>query len=108
MANYTEETQIPARRFVTISSRYSSKPVLYYTENKYLTFPVYKKTPIPISTADKYFVVNAGTEYRPDLISQIAYGTVDFWWRILEANNIKDVYDLKAGLNIRIPPAGLA
>ncbi len=108
MANYTEQTRIPANRFVTVSSRYASTPVIYYTENKYLTFPIYKKTRIPLSTNDKYYVVNAGTEYRPDLISQLAYGSVDFWWRIMQANDIKDVFDLKAGKNIRIPPAGLA
>ena len=44
-----------------------------------------------------------GQEYRPDLVSNRVYGTPDFWWRIMEANNIKDVFEFKAGLNLRIP-----
>ena len=105
MANYIEETKIDPKRFVTVTSRYSDSVVLYYTENKLLTFTIYKKTKIKLSRNDKYYVVTAGTEYRPDLVSQTAYGTVDFWWKIMEANEIKDVFDFKAGLNIRIPDA---
>ena len=107
MANPIERTSINPLRFVTVSSRYAGSSVYYYTQNKLITFGLYKKPAIALSKDDQYYVVNAGTEYRPDLISQMAYGTVDFWWRIMEANNIKDVYDLKSGLNIRIPPAGL-
>jgi len=43
-----------------------------------------------MTQSDKYFVVTPGTEYRPDLVSKEAYGAVDFWWKIMEANNIKD------------------
>ena len=107
MANFVEQTNINAKRFVNTSSRYTESKVLYYTENKLLTFNLYRKTAIDRSSSDKYYVVTPGTEYRPDLISRMAYGTVDFWWRIMEANNIKDIYDLKTGLNIRIPEAAL-
>ena len=105
MPNYIEETKIDPKRFVTVTSRYSDAIVLYYTENKLLTFTIYKKTKIKLSRNDKYYVITAGTEYRPDLVSNTAYGTVDFWWKIMEANEIKDVFDFKAGLNIRIPEA---
>jgi hypothetical protein len=37
------------------------------------------------------------------MVSQEAYGVPDFWWRIMEFNNIKDVFDFKSGLNIAIP-----
>lgn len=107
MANYTEQTQLLASRFVNTASRYYDSDVLYYTENKLLTFSLYRKAEIPISSSDRYLVVSAGQEYRPDLISYLAYGAVDFWWRIMEANGIKDVYDLKVGLNLRIPEAGI-
>lgn len=105
MANFTEKTKIDPRRFVPVTSRYVDSVVVYYTENKLITFQLYKKKEIPNSKKDKYAVVTAGTQYRPDKISQQAYGTPDFWWKILEANGLKDVYDLKAGLNIRIPDA---
>lgn len=105
MANYTKNTKIDAKRFVPVTSRYSDTPVIYYTEKNLLTFTIYKKKQTPINQKDKYYVITAGTEYRPDLVSQKAYGTVDFWWKIMEANDIKDVFDFKAGLNIRIPDA---
>lgn len=103
MANFTEVTNIDSRRFVPPSSRYLDSKVLYYTENKLLTFNTYKKKQIPITDEDKYAVISPGVEYRPDLVSQQAYGTVDFWWKLLEANGMKDIWEFKAGENIRIP-----
>lgn len=103
MANLVEETSLNARRFVPVSSRYADSKVLYYSENKLLTFPTYKKQEVPLSENDTYATITPGMQYRPDLVSMQAYGTVDFWWRIMEANNIKDIYEFKAGLNIRIP-----
>ena len=103
MANYIERSNINPKRFVPVSSRYAESPVYYYTENKLLTFPTYKKTTIPKTSRDKYYVIPPGREYRPDLVALAAYGSVDFWWKIMEANNIKDIYDFKAGLNIRLP-----
>lgn len=105
MANYIEKTKIDAKRFVPVSSRYAETTVVYYTENKLITFITYKKIPIVFGNRDRFYVVTSGTEYRPDLVSQNAYGTVDFWWKLMEANNIKDIFDFKAGLNIRIPNA---
>lgn len=103
MANYTEKTKINPKRFVPVSSRYAESDVIYYGENKLLTYSLYKKSTKKMSSKDKYFVVTPGTEYRPDLVSQTAYGTTDFWWKIMEANDIKDIFDFKAGLNIRVP-----
>ena len=105
MANYIEVTNIKPSKFVGVSSRYIDSTVIYYTELKKLTFSTYKKSVIPLNSQDKYAVVSAGSEYRPDLVSQKAYGTPDFWWKIMEANGLKDIYDFKAGLNIRLPNA---
>jgi hypothetical protein len=107
MANYIENANLEPNRFVTPSSRYIFNKVLYYGENKFLTFELYKKKEIPANQRDRYYVVTGGTEYRPDLVSQKAYGTVDFWWKIMEANNLKDILDFKAGLNVRIPSSVL-
>jgi hypothetical protein len=103
MANFIEASNIDSKRFVTFTSRYSGSDVYYYTENKLLTFGTYKKTNIPLSNRDKYYVVTSSTEFRPDLVSLAAYGTVDFWWKIMESNNIKDIYQFRSGLNIRLP-----
>jgi hypothetical protein len=103
MANLFEASDATPLRFVPISSRYAETPVVYYTENKILTFATYKKVNIPMTERDRYYVVTPGTEYRPDLVSKSIYGTPDFWWKIMEANNIIDIFKFKAGLNIRLP-----
>lgn len=105
MANYISKTNIDSRRFVPPSSRYLESQILYYTENNLLTFETYKRKDIARSNKDKYAVISPGVEYRPDLVSNQAYGTVDFWWKILEANGMKDIWEFKAGTNIRIPDA---
>ena len=103
MANLITETDIEARRFVTRSSRYIDSEVIYYGENRILTFTTYKKPQNRKSEQDKFYVITPGTEYRPDLVSKKAFGTVDFWWKILEFNNMKDIFEFKSGKNIRIP-----
>lgn len=103
MPNFTESTNINPRRFVTPTSRYIDSKVVYYTEKKYLTFTTFKKKDIPVNANDKFMVITKGVEYRPDLVSFEIYTVPDYWWLILQANNMKDVYDFKAGLNIRLP-----
>jgi isocitrate lyase len=108
MANYIEKTDIDSKRFVTPSSRYAGSAIVYYTDNKLLTFETYKKNKKTIDSTsknNKYYVVTPGTEYRPDLVAAEAYGSTDFWWKIMEANDIKDIFNFKAGLNIRLPDA---
>lgn len=42
---------------------------------------------------------------RPDLISLKLFKTIAYWWIILKANNIEDVWhDLYAGKILAIPP----
>mgnify|MGYP003117004503 CR=1 FL=1 len=49
-------------------------------------------------------VIPANMEFRPDMISQAAYGTVKLWWLICTANAIIDPNtELKAGNQIKIP-----
>jgi hypothetical protein len=103
MANYYEETNISPRRFVPVTSRYAEQTVVYYTEKKLLTYNTYKKKNYQPNQKDKFMVVTKRYEYRPDLISYDMYGTPDFWWKIMEANGISDVFNFKTGLNIRLP-----
>lgn len=98
-------TSTDPTRYVTATSRYANSTVIIYGEDGIITFNTYKKHSFPSSQSDKFDVVPPGEEFRPDKTSQRAYGTVDFWWRILEANNIKDIYDYTAGTNIRVPSA---
>jgi len=107
MANYIEQTQIDPGTFVTPTSRYTASKVIYYTALKRITFTTYKRKEFMPSNQDKFMVITSGLEYRPDLVSNRAYGFPDFWWKILEANNMFDVWEFKAGTNIRIPSARL-
>lgn len=95
----------PVDGFVTSTSRYADGELVYYEQNdlRKITFKTYKRKEIENSSQDRFMVIPSNMEYRPDLVSRKAYGTVDFWWTIMEANNIFDIFDFKAGRNIRIP-----
>jgi len=48
--------------------------------------------------------IPTGYAHRPDLISNVFYGTTDNWWLIMEVNNITDPFEgLNAGDKIIIP-----
>jgi len=93
----------PDRGYVTGSSRYADSQLIYYGELAKMTFTTYKRTQPKLTDEDKFTVVPPGWEYRPDLASKYMYGTVDFWWKILEMNGMKDVWEFKAGVNVRLP-----
>jgi hypothetical protein len=103
MANKIEFANIEASRFVNPTSRYSSSRVIYYSDEKILTYETYKKNNFIPSVNDQFAVIPAKMQYRPDLVSLEKYGTVDFWWKIMEVNKIKDVFDFQAGLTIILP-----
>jgi hypothetical protein len=103
MANKITNTNISARKFIPNTSRYSDSKVIYYGENNLLTFETYKKPSIETSSRDRFYVIGPGEEFRPDLVSKKAFNTEDFWWKILEFNNIKDIFDFTVGKTIRIP-----
>lgn len=96
-------TNFQPSRFVSKLSRYQNSQVIYWSKKNYLTFETYKKQIYRNSGEDMFTVVSPGQEFRPDKVSQEAYGTPDFWWKILEVNKIKDIYDFKSGLSIRLP-----
>jgi hypothetical protein len=88
---------------VPATSRYSDSRVLRYGDANRLTFEIYKRRGVTTSSEDKVSVIPPGLEYRPDLMSFRAYGTPDFWWRILEANSMMDIFEFKSGTPIIIP-----
>lgn len=110
MATYTEETnyRIVDDGFLSSETRYNNSKILIYGDDRRLTISTYKKHNFEFSENDKYFVVTPKHEYRPDLTSQQVYFTPGLWWILLEANNIKDIFDYKTGLNIRIPETNLS
>jgi hypothetical protein len=103
MANKIEFTTLRAADFVTNVSRYANSRILYYSDDRITTFETYKRKKFVPSPRDQVTVVTPGVEYRPDLMSFDKYGISDFWWKILEANMMKDVIEFKAGRTIILP-----
>lgn len=103
MPNKIEYTDFRPTDFVTNVSRYSASKVLYYSDEKIITFETYKRKKIKQSKSDQVTVIPPGMEYRPDLLSREKYGIPDFWWKIMEANNMKDIVEFKAGRTIVLP-----
>jgi hypothetical protein len=105
MANKIVILETSPTSYVADTSRYNNDKtkVIRYSENGYLTFSTYKGWNRSLSRQDRFTVIGPGFEYRPDLVSFHEYGLPDFWWRIMEINGIKDIYDFKAGTNIRLP-----
>jgi hypothetical protein len=59
---------------------------------------------ITITGAEAKYNVPPEFEHRPDLISKRFYGTVDFWWAIMQVNGVLlPIRDLRAGITIIIP-----
>jgi len=99
-----EPSELTPRQVATPNSRYlRSQNVIYYGEQRFITYDLYIKTPYKKTGNERIMVINKGVEYRPDLVSFDVYGFPDNWWRILEANGIKDVFDFKAGRTILLP-----
>jgi hypothetical protein len=105
MANKIEITTIDPQKngLAAPMSRYTTSQVIYYGDAKKMTYATYVKNVANINKSDRYAVIPPGYEYRPDRASIEAYGIPDLWWKIMEANNIKDIFDFKAGRTIRLP-----
>jgi len=50
-----------------------------------------------------FLTITKAFEYRPDLVSYKVYSTPDYWWKILEFNNMLDIFEFHTGRNIRLP-----
>ncbi len=98
-----ETANIRSENLVEPYSRYYGKPVIYYSELRKITFETYIREPYQRTGNEKVMIVNRGVEYRPDLVSYDVYGNPDLWWKILEANNMKDIWEFKAGVTIFLP-----
>lgn len=103
MAKPINYTGALGSKFVAPTSRYADKRAIYYGEARKLTYPIYKKNPVSFAPDDKHYEISKEMEYRPDKVSVQFYGAPDYWWKIMEVNNMKDILEFKAGRNIRLP-----
>ncbi len=98
-----EPTTIRSENVVSRHSRYLSQNVIFYGEQKKLTFDTYLRKKYVKTGNERVMVLTPGTQYRPDLVAFDVYGTQNLWWKIMEANGIYDVYDFVAGKTIILP-----
>lgn len=103
MPNKITNSPMPSSAYVDVTSRYRGSQVIYYGDNNIVTFKTYKRGNPVFSKTDKFYLINGATEFRPDIVSNLAYGVPSYWWRIMEANGMKDISEFKAGTTIRIP-----
>lgn len=98
MATIKENSRYKNSTITDLSERTSSDSV-FMVLNKFPT--------IPPSTNDSIIKITDGNKFRPDLISQIAYGDTNYGWAIMSANNIRSFASLSPGLKLRVPPLAL-
>lgn len=103
MTQLIEDAKITPSQILEAGSRYANQRVIYYGESRKMTFDTYKRNPYVPTGNEKVMLINKSLEYRPDLVSYDVYGFVDNWWRILEANDMHDIWDFKAGKTIILP-----
>lgn len=98
-----EVANIDKKTVITSTSRYMKQNVIYYGEDRLLTFDIYLRSKYTRTGNEKIMLVSKGVEYRPDLVSYQVYGVPDMWWRIMEANGMKDIMEFAAGKTIILP-----
>lgn len=89
---YTVDSRAVKHRNATVTTTLHSKDFDNILEN--------------LDTAYKYTVgfIPAGYEHRPDLISDLFYGTPDKWWLLMLVNGISDPFEgFKVNDRILIP-----
>jgi len=98
-----QQTNIRTDQLVDQYSRYIPSKVIYWSERNLITFETYIRKPYVQTGQENVMVITKGVEHRPDLVSYDIYGVPDIWWKILEANKMKDIWEFKAGKTIIIP-----
>jgi hypothetical protein len=84
------------------TSRYFKSKVIRIGDG-YTTYATYKRKYYPPAKEDRFLTITEPYDYRPDLVSTDVFGVPDFWWRLMEANNMTDIMQFRAGRNIRVP-----
>lgn len=98
-----EDSKISAVSVIKGLSRYKYQNVIYWGEQKYITFDLYVRQKYKRTGKEKVMLITKGLEYRPDLVAYDVFGIVDAWWKILEVNGMKDIWEFKAGKTIFLP-----
>lgn len=100
-----EITDIDKKSVIDPASRYQKQNMIYYGEGRLITWDIYLRQPYKPRGNEKVMLLTKGVEFRPDLVSYQVYGFPDMWWRIMEANGMKDIMEFEAGKTILLPEA---
>lgn len=104
MTQLIEVSDTSVGKIFSAGSRYvKSQQIIYYGEQRFLTLDLYIRRKYQPTGKESVMVINKGVEYRPDLVANQLLGAPELWWRIMEANNMKDIMEFKAGKTILIP-----
>ena len=107
MTQLIEASGISPEAVSAANSRYrENQNVIYYGEQRLITYDLYIRRDYNRNGDEMSMVITKGVEYRPDLVSFDFYGFPDHWWKILEVNGMKDVFEFKAGKTIFLPALG--
>lgn len=88
----------------TWRSRYDLKEQLLLNDNTLVIRNLRYKDMVPNGSPDDILhIVTSAEAYRPDIIAKNVYNNASLAWIILAANNLSDVFDLTADLEITIP-----
>jgi len=87
-----------------VRSRYDKKDQLLLKDGN-LVIRNMRKSDLLIrsNSTDIEYKVEAKDEYRPDLLAYKFYGDPRLAWVILDANDLRDIFELKAGMVIVVP-----
>jgi len=104
MATKLEFSNEIATSVVTASSRYAHSRIILLGERAVPAFALYRRDRNKMMTRDMQWTeIAPNVEFRPDLVSYELYGTPDFWWRLLEINQMSDIMEFKSGRVIMVP-----
>lgn len=89
------------------TSRYASSEVILYGIDQKPAYTTYKAKKFAFNLSDPYYEITKEMEFRPDKLSYKIYGVRDYWWKIMQMNNMKDILEFRAGRTIRLPSNSL-
>ena len=89
------------------SNRYKNKLILSDNHGIHIQFIQQRWFPKAVNT-DPLIYIDAKYQYRPDIISVDYYNTPLFAWAILTANGLRSIWEIKAGMYLKIPDIATA
>lgn len=99
--NVTAVGQVPTNPYVA-SDRYQGKVLISDRNGQHIQF--IQKRWFPVATTEDTLVyIDSRYAHRPDVLSVDYYNSPLYAWAIMAANDLRSVWQLEAGMYIKIP-----